>query len=367
MARKWAAATFLPKSFMRLMITMIRTFPRITATMFGLFVVLIACAGTELYCRLQLARTQTTQTAAPREESSAPFTEKDPRYGYRLLPNADTHNKRFEGSTLAYEGHYTTDACRRRTTPNPNPERRKKFIAFLGCSMTFGVGVNDDETFAACLARKTDHWYVYNYAAPGYGPQNTLVLFEDGKLPQEISQQEGIFVFNFIDAHVRRVIGNMRSFFWWTKDLPCYGSVHGKLTHLGTFEHARPCYNRFLALMNECATWKYFKLDWPPFVTGSHIRLTADIINEAARLSKQQFPHSQFYVHIMPISGLYGERLCVFLDKDIHIIDNRDFKRPKDEIYYSDWHFNKRGNQMMAELLARQLPLSLDGPSEPPE
>jgi hypothetical protein len=53
-----------------------------------------------------------------------------------------------------------------------------KFIentALLGCSFTYGYGVNYEETFAAKIQSENDSVFVKNYAVPGYGTVQSLL------------------------------------------------------------------------------------------------------------------------------------------------------------------------------------------------
>lgn len=55
---------------------------------------------------------------------------------------------------------------------NPGP------LILLGDSVTFGLGVSDDETFAASLSQGAAPYQVTNLAVPGYGPGQSTLRFE---------------------------------------------------------------------------------------------------------------------------------------------------------------------------------------------
>jgi len=340
------------------LVWLIRTFPRTTAVLLGLSIVGASMAAAEFYFQAQLKQAGPPKNPPPKSELSAPLTEKGPSYGYRLLPNVKTHNTRKERQRVIYEADYSTDEHARRLTLNPNPEQRTKFLVLFGCSMTFGAGVNDDETFAAHLAQRLPDYHVYNCGVEGYGPQNMLYELEKGSLRKEVPQEEGIFVYSFMDDHARRAIGTMKLHFWWTHELPYYDYVDGRLKYMGRFEDARPRYNWFLGCMKECATWKYFQLDWPPVILNSHLKVTADLINQSAYVARQQFPKSQFCVQFLPLLCFnYKDRLRPMLDESIHIIDNNKVNARKKEICYSDFHYNRDGHELIARLLLEKLPL----------
>ena len=51
-------------------------------------------------------------------------------------------------------------------------------LILLGDSVTFGLGVSDDETFAASLSQGSAPYHVTNLAVPGYGPGQSALRFE---------------------------------------------------------------------------------------------------------------------------------------------------------------------------------------------
>lgn len=55
-----------------------------------------------------------------------------------------------------------------------NPE-----ILFLGCSFTYGYGVNDDETFPAIVQKKHKDWRISNAAVVGYGTTQHLLQLRE--------------------------------------------------------------------------------------------------------------------------------------------------------------------------------------------
>jgi len=61
-----------------------------------------------------------------------------------------------------------------RLIPKANPNRKDN-VVFLGCSYTYGYGVNDNESFAAITQRKHPDWNVENTAIVGYGTAQHLL------------------------------------------------------------------------------------------------------------------------------------------------------------------------------------------------
>lgn len=87
----------------------------------------------------------------------------DPRLGYANRPGISGDHE-----TPYFDVTYTIDDRGCRITPDP--EHPIGEILFLGCSFTFGLGVEDEETFPYLLgARYWTDYKVYNLSTPGWG------------------------------------------------------------------------------------------------------------------------------------------------------------------------------------------------------
>jgi len=56
-----------------------------------------------------------------------------------------------------------------------SPDQHDKSIVFLGCSFTYGYGVNDSESFPAVVQSKRPNWKIENHAVVGYGTAQHLI------------------------------------------------------------------------------------------------------------------------------------------------------------------------------------------------
>ena len=146
----------------------------------------------------------------------------NPFLGYTLPDNALISDKAELGGQLLYQATYTTDAYHRRVTPIAHPEQRHNFLLFFGCSMTFGLGVYDDETMPFYVAQYASHYRPYNYGVAGYGPHHMLAQLQRGNLTKEIHEPHGIAVYTFIDDHINRVLGAMRAYTQSGVHVPIY-------------------------------------------------------------------------------------------------------------------------------------------------
>jgi len=91
---------------------------------------------------------------------------------------------------------YTTDEKGRRAT-RPMPGA-KKFAVFFGCSYTWGQGLGDDKTMAAQFENLSHGEYQsFNYGVQGWGAGQMHELLKDPSMFDDVSQREGIGVYNF--------------------------------------------------------------------------------------------------------------------------------------------------------------------------
>ncbi|MGB3465371.1 MAG: hypothetical protein WBA74_08875 [Cyclobacteriaceae bacterium] len=74
-------------------------------------------------------------------------------------------------------------------------------LAVFGCSYTYGMGVNDKETFSAVLNQLSKQYRVSTYAVPGYG---TVQGFMQLQRQVKTGRKPAIALFNFADFHLDR-------------------------------------------------------------------------------------------------------------------------------------------------------------------
>lgn len=97
----------------------------------------------------------------------------DSQLGWRLTPGWRGRHAHHD-----FDVTYTVDSSGFRFDPVQPKERRGRVIAVVGDSFTFGLGVNDDETFVSLLNRDGTNAYL-NLAVPGYSNDQEALLVED--------------------------------------------------------------------------------------------------------------------------------------------------------------------------------------------
>jgi hypothetical protein len=119
----------------------------------------------------------------------------DDRLGWRHQPNSHTTH-----THLDFVADYSIDAQGHRTLPRVAQPQGS--IILMGCSFTFGHGVNDAETFAARLAADQWRlWQVENVAVSGYGASQAYLILED-RLPVEPPPR--LVLYGWLGTHAQR-------------------------------------------------------------------------------------------------------------------------------------------------------------------
>ena len=121
----------------------------------------------------------------------------DPDLFWTARPNLD--HLRLEGHIIAsaeLRFSVSTDAngCRQM----PRPARVQRRIAFLGDSCTFGVGVDDEQTFAAVLQQRLPGVQCLNLGVPGYTAYQGRLRLE--RFPFDAPPDAVVIAFGFNDG-----------------------------------------------------------------------------------------------------------------------------------------------------------------------
>ena len=143
---------------------------------------------------------------------------KEGNYSSIKLINSDT----------IYSVNYTIED-KVRVTPSSNVKTTNQ-ILFLGCSQTFGEGLNDDETLSNYFGEITEKIFnIKNYGFHGYGPHNIHSLLKYNILPNLSQENRTIVLYNFYWYHINRAINNV------SQNEPWYEVENKQLVLKGTF------------------------------------------------------------------------------------------------------------------------------------
>ena len=164
--------------------------------------------------------------------------EHDELSGWRLRPGATVTHPDFN-----FRARYTIDGEGRRVTHSAAGGLRPA-LHFIGCSWTFGWGVDDHETYPALLARDRR---VVNWSVPGYGLGHHYLGLERRGILRQAATDGAIVIYPWMYHHQCRH-WRRRSWFATREDIahlpvpgaanPLFEIEHRALVHRGLIRAA---------------------------------------------------------------------------------------------------------------------------------
>lgn len=187
--------------------------------------------------------------------------------------------------------------------------RPKCTAVFLGCSITFGVGVEDNETIPSQFAKYAPDYFPVNAGFSGYGLQHIWLQLTEEAFLNKLPHKNGIVVYTFIDDHINRLKGTPAVLTGWNYPLPWLESDDGSIQHRGTFadrDRLRYYIYRYLGRMH---LYRFLasRFGHQPITESDDtdsLDLAADIIRDAARRLAELRPEMHLYVVLFPGSVL---------------------------------------------------------------
>ena len=266
---------------------------------------------------------------------------------------------------VLYQAAYSTDPFGLRTTIHPaSGSTRDRFLASLGCSFTFGEGVEDAETFPSRVASLLPPYRVYNFGILGSSPSEMLehqLRGRDFRRNKAIREPSGYVFFTFIDDHVARVQGTMRYLGrnTYERKRPSFRIVNGRLIYEGAFADAHPYWTWLASQLSKSELWQFLRVDLPPASEGT-MRLIAKIFAALQKQAEQNFNALKTYVIIFPGQSEHASRLTPYLDQEgVPYLDYSpvDVSRILGEnAFIADGkHPSRETYRLLAELLVRDL------------
>ena len=279
------------------------------------------------------------------------------------------HIMSLDNGSIIFNVNLTTDPQGRRIVYSKY-SKNKPHLLFFGCSITFGYGLEDNETLPYMISKSLPGYNIYNYAVSGYGPQHMLALLENGHLSKEVESKNGIAIYVFITSHVDRAIGS--SFCDWIYTSPYYFlDGNGKLQRDGSFITGRgiitSVYILFSTLKSKSSFLRLINLNLPPRFSKKDVLLTYEIIARSKSLYEEQF-NGTFYVLIHPyhldtpqnkkvlniLTNLFEKNNITALDYSSMIPDLEGYRIP------IDGHPNVELNRLVSDRLIEDLNFSKD-------
>ncbi len=205
---------------------------------------------------------------------------------------------------VVYDVTYTFNSSHYRVTPDNEDHTHTRYAVFLGCSYTFGYGLNDDKTLPAQFQEQDKAYRSYNFAIAAYGPADLLVRIRSENFVADVKEESGWIIYNFLDSHVQRTVGTLFTLGYAGSSRP-YFLINDKneLVQNGSFLNNRPNYTRASEILSRSNLARLLNFDWPFRLRKSDFQLTARVIDELRNEYLKKLPKAKFLVVIYPGSG----------------------------------------------------------------
>jgi hypothetical protein len=211
--------------------------------------------------------------------SGANHYAKDHDLGYMARPGAKVSVRRARYDRTIYDVVYTiSDQGVRVTEGDPDGET----WLFMGCSRTFGEGVNDAETlpsqFSAALGKSAN---VINLGMHGYGPHQMLRRLETNRLAGVDSPVKHV-VYPALWEHVRRAAGRAV----WDLHGPHYELAGDSIVYTGPHHNER--FAKWVRLLEKSDFARFFlhRLYLNFDASDEDIERYARILERSAKLAR---------------------------------------------------------------------------------
>lgn len=289
--------------------------------------------------------------------------------GVEGKPNSEIRCRAARDGRVLYDTICRTDSAGRRLTPCDASAESSNLAVFFGCSMTFGLGVEDGDTLPALYADHATNCCSLNYGVPGYGPQQMwLQICKQGVL-KDFGPRKGIIVYSFIDDHINRLAGTPGIVSEWPYALPWIDLRNGHIEHRGTFFDRSPLQYLFLRHVSRTHLARFIENRIPhreqaPQPSDNAVDLLAAVVRECADTAAREAPGLKFYCLIFPkfFTSTWGKAVAGRLaGSGVNVLDYsdlfEDIPHAMDELCYEDNSLYRWGHPKALgyDLVARQM------------
>ena len=208
------------------------------------------------------------------------------------MPARNTRNRvrRVCNNETVYDVTYSIDEDGLRRSFAAATEPCDAAVLFFGCSMTFGEGLEDEETIPY-LAGKISNRKTYNFGFHGYGPHQMLSAIEHGVVDGAVRCRPRYAIFQTEFSHVSRAAGKK----WWGSHGPHYVlSPAGASVHDGRFDDHK-CRMILRRLFQKSAVYQRFFRECDP-ACEKDLKTYLAIILSAKEALQDKFPGLEFHV-----------------------------------------------------------------------
>lgn len=277
------------------------------------------------------------------------------------VPYSDSiyHDVFISGADTVFDVRYSINEHNIRITPDYD-STKTKFAAFYGCSIAFGFGLNDDQTFPYYF-QKNSAYNAYNFGFTGYGTNHMLARLNYQNMNEVVSEKEGIGVYVFFWDHIERAIGSMDRYVKWVSNAPYYYMDDNKLVRKKAFKDGRYYTSKIYEKIYQSSIINYFEMGFPISLNEQHFELVTEMVLESKKEFEKQTGSKEFYLVIYPsFANPDKEDLQLFLRilkrKGVDCIDlSANYTYGSKSTLKGDPHPNAATNELLSKRLINEL------------
>lgn len=222
----------------------------------------------------------------------------------RWIPKAKAYRlKKVIDNKVIYDtlNRFTPYGFRSTGQENIRLQSSSSHLFLVGCSATFGHGVEDQETFAYRLGKRFVKTNVVNMGLRGAGPHDNYFFWRYFNYTEIFPQKRGVFIFTIIPDHLERWAKTWRYLSWafhYSTDFKW--DAAGRLVYQGTVSERWDFKFARLMKSNSLSYWFLRATSW--YSDYQAHSASEDIIRVLAELKRQylrQYPKGRFVVSWM--------------------------------------------------------------------
>ncbi len=239
---------------------------------------------------------------------------------------------------------------------------KNKNLVLVGCSLTFGVGVNQGEDLASFLYQKMPQYNVYNMGIPGGGMNDFLTDVIKLKRLNNINKVGGAVIYTMIYPHITRAFCSLECHEEPTKWMRLLINDtydfkdSGELVSTGSYFESNRTLFYYRELLAKSNFLKFIGYERPKLYSDAYIDKYIEFI---IFLKKHyQKMNLDFYLYLPKVNNMFPND---FLDRlenrgiKVLAFDNKNFKKYFNQqklLIPGDGHMNKMGNDYHASVIA---------------
>ena len=214
--------------------------------------------------------------------------------GYSPAKARESRASKFHGKDLIYDVNYNIDNRGLRISPQVQDHITCGSVLFFGGSVTFGEGVEDDETLPYVTGVFTDgRFAIDNFGFHGYGPHQMLAALEHGIVDQTITEPVSYVIYQGMPPHVIRSAGKAS----WDRHGPRYiMNANGQPVYSGPFDADLPHPLRWLRKQLDKSALYRWSSNLQQDPTPDEIELYIAIVSKARDIVVSMYPTAEFHV-----------------------------------------------------------------------